>query len=77
MNGCFRLRYQYSKNRTTFWMESNSSHRQSTSNRRDMPGNQSTTSKSNARESTSSGSQTKQKKFNRKFKGNSMQMETD
>lgn len=71
-------RYQFSKNKTTFWMESTKSTRPTASNRRDNNAGQFKRNKSETNESSSNNrNQSKQNKFNRKSKGNSTQMEVD
>ncbi|XP_031638635.1 ribonuclease P protein subunit p25-like protein [Contarinia nasturtii] len=67
--------YQFSKNRTTFWVES--SH--PTSNRREPHGNQFKGNKSDvsSNPAATNRNQSKSKRPNRKPKGNSNQMEVD
>lgn len=81
LNQFLNPRYQFSKNRTTFWVESSHQNRSNPSNRRESHGNQSRGNKSDANESsnnaTNNRNQTKSKKPNRKSKGNSNQMEVD
>lgn len=66
----YLFRYQFSKNRTTFWVESQQS-RSSNGNRREPHGNQ----LRDSNESTSNRNQNKSKKPNRKPKANSNQMD--
>lgn len=72
-------RYQFSKNKTTFWMETTKPTRPTASNRRDNNAGQFKRNKSETNESTSNNNrnQSRQNKFNRKSKGNSTQMEVD
>ncbi|XP_055317953.1 ribonuclease P protein subunit p25-like protein isoform X2 [Sitodiplosis mosellana] len=69
--------YQFSKNKTTFWVESNHN-RSNNSNRRESQGNQPLrANRSDANEPSNNQNQQKPKKPNRKPKGNSNQMEVD
>lgn len=76
----FECRYQFSKNKTTFWSDLNQPTRPSTSNQRNSHGNHSKGNRNfNSNDTSTNRQQTREKNSNKskKFKSNAKRMEVD